>query len=1096
MKIVIYALHVLVAVCFLPCMETLSFESESLSKYDSHVRCIESERDALLVFRQSVANEYDQLQSWKKEENDCCEWKGVGCDNHTGHVTHLYLSSLIQPSYYLETTNARVSVSNLLLDLKYLNYLDLSSNIFVGIPKFIGSLTELVHLDLSDTCIGVSELSPWIGGSIPEQIGNLSKLQYLNLSNSCTGGPIPKFIGSLHSLKYLDLSNCGFDGVVPHELENLSNLQHLDLSWNYLTPNGNFSWLFNLTSLAHLALSGIDITPPGIWVSFIQRIPSISILRIEGCHLLSPSSTLSNFSSSISALYHRDNLINSSIVYWLSHNTFSLEVLDLHDNMLEGAIPQSFAQLTALTDLNLGQNILSGPIANTLPLMTTLTKLDLSANQLTGDLPKSICNLSRLRSADFSSNNFTGNLEDLLSGHLSHLQELSLYKNQLTGSVPDITLLSSLRELDANSNQLNGYLPIVFKHHSVLQILDLSNNQLRGSLPNFTRFSSLWSLNLSDNQFSGGLPDFTGCSALQVLRLDKNQLTKWETRSTGLLSSLRELDLSMNSIHSTIFEVHLFNLSRLEYIRTSFNSLTFEFTSNWLPPFQLWELSVTSCKLGPKFPNWIRNQQHIVHLDISNSQISDNIPIWFGNLSSIMKLLNLSSNKIRGEFSFNFDQLEVIDLSFNYFNGALPPVFHAGCSKIILSQNKFSGTLQSFSVVEYYALSFLDLSHNKLFGALPDNWIHFELLAFLNLGYNNFSGRIPTSIGHLGSLQTLILRNNKLYGELPASLRNCRGLGFVDFGFNKLSGKVPSWIGKDHLKLYALILKSNRFYGSLPYEICHLHNLHFLDLSINRISGTIPPCFGNFTAMTRKGNEVGNHFYLTNSSVPSNDTDYYVDNVLARWKGQEFEYGRNFAYLKMIDLSTNELTGEIPTAITRLLDLKGLNLSVNRFNGELPQEIGQLKALECLDLSANKFSGEIPQSMSGLTFLGFLDLSNNNFSGKIPSGTQLQGFSISAYEGNTELCGKPLTITCPGDEPTDHIQPSFGENEDDGDDSDYQRWLYVSAVLGFSTTFWGIIGILVLNRRWRHAYFLFLDNLKERLIVAMAVRIARFQRKA
>ncbi|KAK1364388.1 putative leucine-rich repeat domain, L domain-containing protein [Heracleum sosnowskyi] len=395
--------------------------------------------------------------------------------------------------------------------------------------------------------------------------------------------------------------------------------------------------------------------------------------------------------------------------------------------------------------------------------------------------------------------------------------------------------------------------------------------------------------------------------------------------------------------------------------------------------------------------------------------------------------------------------------------------------------------------------------------------MHFQGLVFLNLGHNKFSGGIPTSIGHLTSLETIILRNNKLHGELPASLRNCSSLGFADFGLNKLLGEIPSWIGDDLTALYALILKSNRFYGSMPYELCKLSNLHFLDLSMNRIFGTIPPCFGNFTAMIERGTEVAQHNYsssydnsisygpLSRNQVPKKTHHpdplpvpipaySYIDNVLARWKGQEFEYGRNFAYLKMIDLSTNELTGKLPLGITRLLELKGLNLSGNSFYGNVPTEIGQLKLLECLDLSANKFSGKIPSNMSGLHFLAYLNISNNNFSGRIPSGTQLQGFAISTYEGNTGLCGRPLKNICCGDELARHIWPSSSENGDDGDDTEYERWLYVSAVIGFSTSFWSFIGTLVLNRRWRLAYFCFLYNLKEKCYVTLAVHIARLQR--
>ncbi|KAK1364375.1 LRR receptor-like serine/threonine-protein kinase RCH1 [Heracleum sosnowskyi] len=282
--------------------------------------------------------------------------------------------------------------------------------------------------------------------------------------------------------------------------------------------------------------------------------------------------------------------------------------------------------------------------------MTALTYLDLSSNQLNGIPPISFRNLSNLKVLDISANNFTGNLEDLLLGPFSLLHELLISENQLSGSLPDITLLSSLKKLRVSSNQLNGCLPTVFKHHSALEILDLSNNHLRG----------------------------------------------------------------------TISEAHLSNLSSLMYMCTSSNPLTFDFSSNWIPPFQLRLLSLASCKLGPKFPNWIRNQEYINHLDISNTQISDTLPIWFWNLSSGIGLLNLSSNDIRGKLFWKSVNIQEIDLNSNNFDGPLPKL-SAGCLKINLSQNKFSRTLISLSIVEDLSLRFLDISHNHLFGALPDN---------------------------------------------------------------------------------------------------------------------------------------------------------------------------------------------------------------------------------------------------------------------------------------------------------------------------------------------------------------------------------------
>ncbi|KAL1809401.1 hypothetical protein ACET3Z_026391 [Daucus carota] len=859
-------------------METSSSSSNSSSPDYITTRCIERERKALLVFKQGVvcrAGRHDFLHSWKNEDGDCCEWEGVGCNNHTGHVTRLHLSSLITPCYMNPTS---VCISHSFLDLPYLKYLDISHNCFAEFPSY------------------------------------------------------------------------------------------------GLTADLNSGWLFNLSSLTYLDLSRINIVPHSIWVSVLQRIPSLSVMQLNFCNLSAPSSSSTNFSSSISSLRVWGNNINSSIFNWLSHFSVSLVELGLGDNLLKGRIPESLGHMTALT------------------------YLDLSGNQLNGVLPYSIRHLTNLQVIDFSANNFTGKLEDVLSGQFPLLQEVLVSENQLTGSLPDITLFSSLRILEASSNHLSGYLPPVFEHHSDLEILDLSNNHLRGSLPDFTGFLSLDSLDLSSNEFSGSLPhftglsslrtlhlqknyfsgtlpDLTGCSSLRVLRLSENQLTEWETQSTGLLSSLEVLDLSMNSIRSTINEGHLSNLSSLYNLGTSFNSLTFEFSSEWLPPFKLGVLSLVSYTI----PTWLRNLSGVYHL-------------------------NLSSNKIGGKFPLEFVYIQEIDLSSNYFDGPLPPIL-VECLKINLSQNKFSGTLLSMFVVKDSSLRFLDISHNHLFGPLPDNWMHFQGIVFLNLGYNNFSGRIPKSIGYLVFLQTLILRNNQLSGDLPVSIRNCSSLGFVDFGLNKLSGKVPSWIGEDLQQLYALILKSNRFYGGLPYETCHLSNLHFLDLSINRISGTIPACFGNFTAMIHNATEATEHIYSSYSDA----------NVTT------------------------------PIAIAP------------------------------------------PSSY---------DLSNNNFSGRIPSGTQLQGFNISSYEGNIGLCGKPLKNICPEDEPADRVLPASPEYEVDGDDSEYKRSLYISAALGFSITFWGFIGTLVLNHRWRHAYFLLLFKLKERFYVALAVRVARLQRKA
>ncbi|KAI3718345.1 hypothetical protein L6452_19212 [Arctium lappa] len=38
---------------------------------------------------------FGQLSTWRCEDDDCCKWRGVTCNNQTTHVTELHLSSFI-----------------------------------------------------------------------------------------------------------------------------------------------------------------------------------------------------------------------------------------------------------------------------------------------------------------------------------------------------------------------------------------------------------------------------------------------------------------------------------------------------------------------------------------------------------------------------------------------------------------------------------------------------------------------------------------------------------------------------------------------------------------------------------------------------------------------------------------------------------------------------------------------------------------------------------------------------------------------------------------------------------------------------------------
>ena len=88
--------------------------------------------------------------------------------------------------------------------------------------------------------------------------------------------------------------------------------------------------------------------------------------------------------------------------------------------------------------------------------------------------------------------------------------------------------------------------------------------------------------------------------------------------------------------------------------------------------------------------------------------------------------------------------------------------------------------------------------------------------------------------------------------------------------------------------------------------------------------------------------------------------------------------------LNFLDLSNNQLSGELPDCWMHFEGLKILNLANNQFHGKIPSSVGSLHGIETLDISNNSFSGELPLSLKNCTKLRFISLQDNNLSGEMP----------------------------------------------------------------------------------------------------------------
>lgn len=819
---------------------------------------------------------------------------------------------------------------------------------------------------------------------------------------------------------------------------------------------------------------------------------------------------------------HCHNITGQVLQLHLRNPCFLDPEISCDEFILGGKVSAALLQLESLNYLNLKLNDFGGtPIPRFLGSMQSLTFLDLSFASFGGLIPPQLGNLSNLRYLGLGGGGYVENLSWIT--HLSSLESLNMDTVDLNKEVHWLELTSMLSflsilrldfcELDNMGDPSLGYVNFTsltvlslsennFNHElpnwlfnltgstNLLQ-LDLSHNSLKGRLPeSLGQLKHLEFLSLEDNSFDGPIPSSLGnLSSLGSLSLSRNRLNGTLPSSMWVLSDLEFLDIGRNPLADTISEEHLNKLSKLEYLDMSSESLTFKVKSNWVPPFQLIYLLLSSCRLGPNFPTWLQTQTYIAYLDISKSGIMDIAPKWFWKWASHIDVqIDLSDNQISGNLSGVLLNNTYIDISSNHFTGELPQL-SPRVLKLKMSNNSFFGPISSLLCQKFNGkrniLQTLDISINSISGELSHCLMYWQSITHLDLGNNQLSGKVPDFLGTLFELEVLHLNNNSFYGDIPPSLQNCTSLGLLDLRGNKFSGNIPVWI-KEMTTLMVLSLRSNELIGNIPPQICQLSSLIILDFANNSLSGTIPNCFNNFSSMAT----------ISTKDDAFTVLDYYsggvnYENLQLVIKGEEWEYKGILKLVRTIDLSSNGFWGSIPSQITNLSGLQSLNLSFNQLTGSVPERIGNMKALESLDLSRNHLSGEIPQSMGGLTFLNHLDFSYNNFSGKIPSSTQLRSFKAVSYIGNDGLCGAPLTKICPEDEEeSDKGKHAIQENEEE----DEMPWFfYIGMGVGFVMGFGGVCSVLIFKKAWRFSYFQFISDVKNWMYVVIAVSWNRLQ---
>ncbi|CAN6711053.1 unnamed protein product [Malus baccata var. baccata] len=662
------------------------------------MRCIESEREALLAFKHGLVDHYNLLlSSWRIEEHkqDCCKWAGVRCSNRTNHVTQLNLGwSYLNETHSLQQQGKPGSLnyylqgkmmSPKLLELQHLKYLDLSSINFTGtrLPYFIGSLSNLRHLDLSYASFG---------GRFPSQVGNLTHLQYLNLGGNDFNSVenLNSWLPLLSSLTYLDLSRTNLSNV--HDwleivsklpkltnitvIENLTSLVHLDLSQNKFDAVNPHSFA-SLCSLQSLDLSNTSLS--GQFFEFVQMLStcvqnSLESLYLYNNHLSGSIPDLTNFSS-LKVLYLYGNQLSGTIpeIGQLSN----LEHMELSMNDLESVVSEShFSNLSRLLSLDSSSNPLN-----------EYSYLDISDAGIVDILPRWFWGTTRDVRFISLSNNQIGEMFANSTMNFTYYPEIHLSSNQIEGPIP--STISHAAYLDLSSNNISGSISILCEAYKSLIFLNLSNNNLSGELPEcWTHFDNLVMLDLSYNAFSGKIPSTLGSLYhMETLKLRSNRFVGEFPSSIKNCTSLKVIDVGYNQLSGPIPKWLGVSLQKLVVLMLSSNNF------NGSMPSEL-------CRLT-----------NIQNLDVSANNISGTIPQCLSNFTVLAQKGN-SSPTLQHSY-------QIEDTAY-------------GVSELPAKIGKFQ------------SLDALDLSRNHIDGKIPTSLAQIYGLSVLDLSYNNFIGKIPT----------------------------------------------------------------------------------------------------------------------------------------------------------------------------------------------------------------------------------------------------------------------------------------------------------------------------------------------------------------
>jgi Leucine-rich repeat (LRR) protein len=508
--------------------------------------------------------------------------------------------------------------------------------------------------------------------------------------------------------------------------------------------------------------------------------------------------------------------------------------------------------------LQLNENKLEGQIPKELGELIDLLHLDLSDNDLGGELPQELNELSKLQTLRINKcrGDLSGNL--MTFDRLEDIEELELYSNLFSGSIPSGFLSGKISKSDRirvrlNGNQLDGAIPADLAEFTNME-LDLEDNSISALPQVLCENHDEW---MSDEV---GLVD-GGCDAIlcrpgfwsphgkAVSRLDVTCTSCEANKFFG--ETTCETTGAVRSREAEILD-NLFAATGGRYWS--------QIHTNWTKPSipicyregvkcgeasddmnsGVTELRLNSFGLRGKIPGEIFELPSILAMDFSHNPVG--IELFGVGKSETLQVLLLSETDLRNLAGIENAPARLYE-------------FHA-------AKNQMVGRFPS-QLLQLSNLRNLLLNDNILTGTIPTEVAGMSALRELGIWDNLMHGSFPTELGQLTDLMELEAQNNFFSGLLPKELGNLSKLEHIDvskqLGDNKLTG--PLFDFATNPRLSSVNLSENSFAGTIPTDFLSAASetaLLTVDLSDNQLSGAMPIELQSFAQLDirLKGNMI------------------------------------------------------------------------------------------------------------------------------------------------------------------------------------------------------------------------------------------------